>query len=155
MAHPLSENALDEAMPLVHNVERHYNSTPNHRARAVLKYANMVNATWFKATMNEQLVCFCLLLRDGNSGLLTLLGRDYNVQYAYFQMVYTVIRHAIENGIRTLEGGSGAYEMKRRLGFQLKTNNHVVLTGRGPIFGQYFRWLANKTDVSESEGSQL
>jgi predicted N-acyltransferase len=152
---PLDEAILNQAIVLIRNVEKNHNMPPNPWARAMLENAHMVDAYWLTAEKEDVLVGCGLLLGDENAVEMKLLGLDYQVKYAYFQIIYAALRLAVSRGIHALQGGSGAYEMKQRLGFQLRTNNHVVLTGRGPLFEQYFRWLANKTDVSESEGSQL
>jgi predicted N-acyltransferase len=134
--------AIDEAMVLIRNVERRYNSPPNPWARPMLENAPLVDAAWLTAEVEGRLVGCGLLLGEGDTRFLRLLGLDYNVRYIYFQLVYAAIRCAIEEGIRILRGGSGGYEMKRRLGFQLERDNYVVFTGRGPLLQRLGRWMA-------------
>jgi len=43
---------------------------------------------------------------------------------------YEGIRLAIEKKKRLLRWGSGAYDLKRRLGFELENNNNALLAGR-------------------------
>lgn len=133
---------VDEAMVLIRNVERHHGTQPNPWARGVLENASMVEATWLTAKIEERLVGCGLVLGDEDTRALTLLGLDYDVRYAYFQLVYGAIRCAIEDGARILRGGGGAYEMKHRLGFQLEDNNHVSFVGRGPLFRRLGLWAA-------------
>jgi predicted N-acyltransferase len=132
--------ALDEAMGLIRNVEKRHNSAPDPCACRALEHMDMLDATWLTAEMDGRLVGCGLLLGDGDSRLLTLLGLDYEVQYAYFQLIYEVIRCAIEEGVHLLRGGSGAYEIKQRLGFQLEHNNHVAFAANNRVL----RWLGHR-----------
>lgn len=134
--------AIDEAMALIRNVEQHHNAPPNPWARAVLQNASMVDITWLTAKIENRLVGCGLLLGDRETRFLGLLGLDYEVRYAYFQLLYEAIRSAIEQGIQILRGGGGAYELKQRLGFTLEDDNYVVLTGIGPLLQRLGRWLA-------------
>jgi len=134
--------AVDEAMVMIRNVEQHHHSPPNPWARLVLENAGMVDATWLTAEIKDRLVGCGLLLGEGDVRFLALLGLDYSVQYAYFQLVYAAIRCAIEQGVKVLRGGGGAYELKQRLGFQLETRNNVVFAGRGALLHKLGHWVA-------------
>lgn len=140
VAHYPTVTSVDEAMVLIRNVEKHHNSPPNPWARAVLENAHVVDATWLTVEAEGQLVGCGLTLGDGGIRFLALLGLDYDVRYAYFQLVYAAIRCAIEEGTRILRGGGGAYEMKQRLGFQMESNDHVTFaaSNRG------LRWVARR-----------
>jgi hypothetical protein len=72
--------------------------------------------------------------------MLTLLGRDYRAPYAYFKLFYEGIRLAIESGARTLRGGSGAYDLKRRLGFKPQANNYVTFAAVSPALARLAQW---------------
>lgn len=133
--------ASDEGLALIRNVERHHNSTPNPWAQAMLDNSGMVDSTWLTAEVAGRLVGCGLLLGEGNTRFLALLGLEYGVRYAYFQLVYAAIRCAIEQGVEVLKGGSGAYEMKQRLGFQLEKDNHVAFVGRGAMLERLGRWV--------------
>lgn len=89
--------------------------------------------------MLGQLVGCGLLLADGESRLATLLGLDYRIPYVYFQIMYAAIRDAISDGARLLRAGSGAYDFKRRLGFQTETNNHLRFSGQTWLLGRLGR----------------
>jgi predicted N-acyltransferase len=134
--------AVDEALVLIRNVEGEHNSTPNPWARGMLENAGLVDATWLLAEKDSRLVGCGLLLGDSGARFLTLLGLDYEVRYAYFQLFYAAIRSAIEEGLQILRGGSGAYDLKQRLGFQMEPNVHVVFAGRGALFQRLGRWAA-------------
>ena len=102
----------------------------------------MVDAVWLKAELGERLVGCGLLLGDGGHWMMTLLGLDYAVRYAYFQLVYTAIRCAIERGARVLWGGTGAYELKGRLGFEVRPEHYAVFAASGRGLQVLGRWLA-------------
>lgn len=144
--HPMTgaweDAALDEMVKLIQNVENHHNAARNPWARAMLEKANMVDAVWLRSEMDERTACCGLLLRDGDTQMMTLLGRDYDVQYAYFHLFYSGIRCAIEDGVRVVWGGSGAYGAKRRMGFEVKDASHVLFASRGPLLQRVGRWAA-------------
>jgi predicted N-acyltransferase len=131
----------DKAMALIRGVEAHHASQPNPWARAALEHAGMVDAIWLTARIDRRLVACGLLLGDRGTWFLALLGLDYGVRYAYFQMLYAALRATIERRARMLIGGTGAYEIKRRLGFQLVDTNYVAFAGRGSLLGGLGRWL--------------
>lgn len=137
---------LDEAMRLIGNVEQRHGSPPYPWARAALEHAHMVEATWLAARVGGRLVGCGSVLGEGDARFLKFLGLDYGVSYAYFQLVYAGIRCAIEQGVRVLVGGAGAYETKQRLGFQLVDTNYVAFAGRGPVLGRLGRWLVGKEE---------
>jgi predicted N-acyltransferase len=131
---------LDDAMRLIHNVERHHNSAPFPYTRQFLEHAPLVNSTWITARVGETLVGCGLLIGDGDTRFLAALGLDYDVKYTYFQMLYGAISQAIEEGVKVLRGGGGAYETKARLGFQMESNNQIVFRVSNPAL----RWAVNR-----------
>ncbi|MBI5959403.1 MAG: GNAT family N-acetyltransferase [Chloroflexi bacterium] len=133
---------LDDALPLIRRVEQEHGAAPKIHAQAILENAALVPAVWLTAEIGERLVGCGLLLFDGDACCLTLLGLDYDVRYAYFQLFYAAIRAAIESGARTLYGGSGAYDLKERLGFEMLTNNHIALVSDRRLFRQFARWMS-------------
>lgn len=133
---------IQEALPLIRNVEQEHHTTPKFYAQATLENAHRVPSVWLTAEIGEQLVGCGLLLGDGDTYFLTLLGLDYGVRFVYFQLFYAAIRAAIEAGAHTLFGGSGAYDLKQRLGFEAQHNNYVAATTHKWIFRQLARWLS-------------
>lgn len=138
----LNSNTLEQAMVLIQNVDKHHDSPPHPWAWSLLENAHTVDAVWLTAEIEDRLVGCGLLLGDRSARFLALLGLDYGVQYVYFQLFYAALRCVIEEGTLVLRGGSGAYEMKQRLGFQLEGNNHAVFAGIGPVFQKLGRWVA-------------
>ncbi len=135
---------LEEALPLIRAVEERHENAPLHYVRAALEHFWMVDGIWIEARVEGRLVGCGLLLQDGDAMVATLLGLDYQVKYVYFQIIYEAIRCAIERGATTLYAGSGAYDLKRRLGFELDENNLIAYAGTNPVsaalgsLGKYF-----------------
>jgi predicted N-acyltransferase len=157
---PLDEPTLDKAVALIRNVERHHNSASNPWVRGMLKHAHLVaNAIWLKAEVDGQMVGCCTVLGDGKHRMMKLLGLDYAVRYTYFQLIYSAIRCAIEDGAQTLWGGATAYHTKQKLGFQLTGDNYAVIAGRGRLLQKLGHWLggeeesrvANPYEVEEAQ----
>jgi predicted N-acyltransferase len=136
----------EQALALVRNVEERHDTMPDPWAPAALVNAAMVDATWLAARIEGRLVACGLLLRDGEGGVLKFLGLDYDVPFVYFRLVYAALQAAIESGCRFLIGGAGAYDMKRRLGFEPVDTNYAVFAGRGPLLGGLGGWLARSEE---------
>lgn len=117
---------IDAALTLIRSVEEHHNTPPHPYAQSVLEHSPQVGATWLAAEIDGRLVGCGLLLPDRDALTLTFLGLDYEVQYVYFQLMYAAIHHAIDSGAAVLRGGSGAYDFKRRLGFQVEPPFHIA-----------------------------
>ena len=147
---PLEPHVVEQAMALIHNVDKHHKSPPHPWGREMLEKAYLVDATWITASIEDRMVGCGLLLGDGDARFLALLGLDYEVKYVYFQLFYAAIQHAIESGVRILRGGSGAYEMKRRLGFQLEKNCYAVFAGRGTLLHGVGKWVARYGAMPQS-----
>lgn len=137
-----SVTRVDKAMELIRNLEERYNEPPIPWTQRLLENASMVDATWMAAWAGDRLVACELLIGDRGTWFATALGRDYDFPYVYFVLGYRGIQQMIEGDARFLDWGSAAYDVKRRLGFELKTNNHMVFSGRGPLFYRLGRWLA-------------
>jgi hypothetical protein len=126
--------AIDEALPLIRNVELRHDAAPRPWARALLERVHEVPSIWIEARAGGRLVGCALLFGEGQARIATLLGLDYSVPGVYFRIFYSIIMAAIESGARRLYAGSGAYEFKRRLGFQLQDRTCVYFAGRpGPL----------------------
>jgi predicted N-acyltransferase len=97
------------------------------------------NSVMLLARRNDEIVGCGLLVHDQGVMGLAMLGLDYNHQYVYFQLFYEAIRYAIENGIKVIRGGSGAYDFKRRLGFRDEPT-YVGFSAQQVVF----RWLADR-----------
>lgn len=126
-----SVHHLEEALTMIHMVEDKYQSMHNPWICGMLENMQMVDSTFLEAHIGTQLVGCELLLYDNGAQIPTALGHIESVPYAYFEMLYTNIQDAFERSIRLLRWGSGSYDIKRHLGFQLEQNNHAVFAGIG------------------------
>ncbi len=137
---------VDGAIELIRNVEEKYDAEANERTRLLLENAHMVDAVWIAARIEDKLVGCELMAGDNGYWRVGALGRDYDFDFVYFLMGYADIRHAIESQAKALHWGVYAYDVKRRLGFELRSNNSVVFWGRGPIFNRFGRWVAKREE---------
>ena len=135
-------DSSDRALELIHNVERRHESSPNPWAAQMLAYMPMVEGTWLTARIGDQLVGCMLLLADAGAQIATLPGLTNDVPFAYFMLLYEAIQDAFDKGLTCLHWGTGAYETKRRLGFEQEYNNNVVYQANGLIPGLIARLAA-------------
>ncbi|HEY9153031.1 MAG TPA: GNAT family N-acetyltransferase [Anaerolineales bacterium] len=124
---------VEEALRLIRNVSRKFGSTPNPWMRGMLENLQMIDSTWLEVRRGNALVGCGALVRDNDTLLATALGLAEDIPYAYFLLIYATIQDALEHRMKAIRLGSGAYDVKRRLGFKLEDNNHVILTGAGPL----------------------
>ncbi len=119
----------EAALALIRGVAaRHGDVLPPWTA-SLLEHLEEADGDFLEARIGERLVGCGALLYDGGAQLATALGLDENVPYVYFSLVYASLEEACRRRARLLRWGSGAYEVKRRLGFRLETNNHTVVAG--------------------------
>jgi predicted N-acyltransferase len=133
---------VDEALSLIRGVERRHAAAPSPWTRALLENAHLADATWLTARVGHRLVGCGLSLRDNGAQLNTALGLADDAPYAYFALLYESLRLAFENGVRLVRLGSGAYDVKRRLGFQVESNNYVAAASPSRVLRQLLKWFA-------------
>jgi predicted N-acyltransferase len=118
---------IGKALALIRNIERKFASTPAPWTRAMLENLALVDATWLTASLGGRLVGCGLTLRDQDAQLHTALGlAEDDTPYVYFSLLYESLKIAFERGARQVRLGSGAYDIKRRLGAQVEKNNWIV-----------------------------
>jgi hypothetical protein len=132
--------AVDQALALVHATHHNHNSMPHPNARPAMENMTMVDGRWLAARQNGRLVGTGLLLGDNDGWVIVFLGLDYEVRYAYFQLVYAVLREAIESGGRYLVGGASNYKLKEKLGFHTQNNPYIGFISRSRVLG----WLGHR-----------
>jgi predicted N-acyltransferase len=137
---------VDRAMALHEAVNRRYRSETEPWMRRAFENAHMVDSAWLCAEVDGHMVGCELMLGDGGVWFVTGLGLDYSVQYAYFKLSYADIGYAIASGAKVLRWGAGAYEVKRRLGFEVEDNNYVAVVARTAELGSLGRWLAGRAE---------
>jgi len=142
-----SVTGIDQALKLIRNVEQRYDSPPNPWVRPILENAHRVEAAWVTAEIKDRLVGCELVLGDGDTLFVTALGLDYEVPYTYFMLGYADIRWAIEAGAKCLRWGSGAYEAKQRLGFDLESNNALIYLSPNPWLQRLGTWAARREQL--------
>ncbi|HLO13353.1 MAG TPA: GNAT family N-acetyltransferase [Anaerolineales bacterium] len=120
---------LDAALKLIRNVERRHSSPPNPWIRNLLENMESVNGTWLEARIGTRLVGCGLILEDNSAQMTTALGLEEGTTYAYFLLIYASLEDAFEKHLRLLRWGTGAYEVKERLGFKLEQDNFVTVCG--------------------------
>jgi len=124
---------IDAALALIRNVERRYSSSPNPWMRTMLENIETINGTWLEAHSNKKLVGCGLILEDQHVQLTTGLGLADNIPYVYFLLIYASLETAFTRNVKLLRWGTGAYEVKQRLGFELEQNNNSVLLGTNQL----------------------
>ena len=124
---------MDSALALIRKVEDRYSSSYNPWMRALLENIEMINGTWLEAYIDKKLVGCGLILEDQNVQLTTGLGLEDNIPYVYFLLIYASLEAAFTKKVELLRWGTGAYEIKRRLGFELEQNNNSVLFGANQL----------------------
>jgi predicted N-acyltransferase len=124
---------VDAALTLIQKVEDRYSSSHNPWMRPLLENIDMVNGAWLEAHINNRFVGCGLILEDQGVQLTTGLGLTENIPYVYFRLIYASLEAAFARKVKLLRWGTGAYEVKQRLGFQLEQNNNSVLFGANPF----------------------
>jgi predicted N-acyltransferase len=138
----LSAENIKDALPLIRNVEKDHGALPNPWANQMLENMRMVNSCYLTATIDEKLVGCGLIFEDHEAQMTSVLGLANDVPYAYFMLVYESLKLAFERKVRLLRWGSGAYDVKQRLGFSLEDNDSLVFTAVNPYFQKALQWLS-------------
>ena len=133
---------IDEVLELIRSVEQVHGSLPNPWARPMLEQMERINGTLLIATIGEKFVGCGLLVEDNHVQTTCLLGHAENVPYVYFMILYESLRVAFEHHVRFLRWGSGAYDIKKRLGFTFEDNGSVAYAAINPLFRKVLSWLA-------------
>ena len=129
---------IDAALTLIRAVEDRYSSAHNPWMRGMLENIEMMDGTWLEARIDQRLVGCGLILDDQGAQMTTALGLAEDVPYVYFLLVYASLEAAFAKQVKVLRWGTGAYEVKQRLGFEMEPNNFSVVVGTNPLT----RWLA-------------
>ncbi len=127
----LTVENLHDALELIRHVEARHGSPPNPWAAAMLEYLPMVDGIFLEAKIANRLVGCGLVLEDEQTQLTAALGLAPDVPFVYLQLLYSCLQLALERHLQTLRWGSGAYDVKRQLGFELELNHFLMLRGRG------------------------
>lgn len=134
---------VDAAVKLVENVSIWHGSAPNPWTRRLLEHFSLTDGTWFELRKDGQLVGCGAVLRDNKFQLTTSLGLEDDIPGGYFLLLYAALQEAFEHKVRLVRFGSGAYDVKRRLGFHLEDTNHAMITMAG-ILSRAAKRLSSK-----------
>jgi hypothetical protein len=126
-----SVDDIDAALALIRNVSIWHGSAPNPWMRGLLENFSMVDGTWLELRKDEKLVGCGAVLRDNKFQLATGLGLEDDVPGGYFVLLYAALQEAFEHNIRLVRFGTGAYDVKRRLGLHLEDTNHAIIAMAG------------------------
>jgi len=122
---------VDTAVKLIKNVSIWHGSAPNPWTRNLLENFSKVDGTWLELHKDGKLVGCGAVLRDNRFQLASSLGLEDDVPGGYFLLLYAALQEAFEHNVRLIRFGSGAYDVKRRLGFHLEDTNHAMITMPG------------------------
>ena len=122
---------VDIALKLIKNVSIWHGSAPNPWMRGLLENFSMIDGTWLEIHKDEKLVGCGAVVRDNRFQLATALGLEDDVPSGYFLLLYTALQEAFEHNVRLVRFGSGAYDVKRRMGLHLEDTNHAMVTVSG------------------------
>ncbi|MCK6540644.1 MAG: GNAT family N-acetyltransferase [Anaerolineales bacterium] len=122
---------VEAALKLIENVSIWHGSAPNPWTRNLLENFSMIDGTWLELRKEGKLVGCGAVLRDNKFQLTSSLGLEDDVPGGYFLLLYAALQEAFEHKVRLVRFGSGAYDVKRRLGFHLEDTNHAMITMAG------------------------
>jgi hypothetical protein len=122
---------IEAALLLIENVSIWHGSAPNPWIRSMLENFSMIDGTWLEIRKDEKLVGCGAVVRDNRFQLATALGLEDDVPGGYFFLLYAALEEAFLHNVRLVRLGSGAYDVKRRLGFHLEDTNHAMVTMAG------------------------
>lgn len=123
---------VEAALKLIENVSIWHGSAPNPWTRSLLEnFSLLEDSTWLELRKEGQLVGCGAVLRDNRFQLSSSLGLEDDVPGGYFLLLYTALQEAFEHKARLVRFGSGAYDVKRRLGLRLENTNHAMISMAG------------------------
>ena len=122
---------VDAALQLIKNVSIWHGSAPNPWMRGMLENFSMIDGTWLEIHKDGKLAGCGAVVRDNQFQLATGLGLEDDVPGGYFFLLYSALQEAFEHNVRLVRFGTGAYDVKRRLGFHLEDTNHAMITMAG------------------------
>ena len=126
-----SVSDIDTALRLIKNVSIWHGSAPNPWTRGLLTNFSMIDGTWLELHKEGKLVGCGAVVRDNKFQLATALGLEDDIPGGYFYLLYSALQEAFVHDVRLIRFGTGAYDVKRRLGFHLEDTNHAMVSFAG------------------------
>lgn len=136
---------VERALALHKSVNARYRSPTDPWMRRAMENAGMVDAVWLAAEQRGRLVGCELMLGDRGSWLVLGMGLEQGIRNVYLVLGYEDIRCAIERGARYLHWGTGAYQVKHRLGFEPESNSNLAFASRWSSLQRIGHWVAVNT----------
>jgi len=122
---------VEAALALIENVSIWHGSAPNPWMRGMLENFSMADGTWLEIQKDGKMVGCGAVVRDNRFQLATALGLEDDVPGGYFFLLYAALQEAFEHNVRLVRFGTGAYDVKRRLGLHLEDTNHAMVSMPG------------------------
>ncbi len=122
---------VEAALALIENVSIWQGSAPNPWMRGMLENFSMADGAWLELQKDGKMVGCGAVMRDNRFQIVTGLGLEDDVPGGYFFLLYAALQEAFEHDIRLVRFGTGAYDVKRRLGFHLEDTNHAMVSMPG------------------------
>ncbi len=132
---------VNAALELIYNVDHHYQNAPNPWIRNLLENLEMANGIWLEARQNGKLVGCGALFEDNQTQLTTALGLAENIPYVYLLLTYASLEEAFLKNVHALRWGSGAYDVKQNLGFELEDNDYIVISSNNLFIQKLSTWI--------------
>lgn len=122
---------IETSLKLIKNVSIWHGSEPSPWTRGLFENFSMIDGTWLEIHKDGKLVGCGAVVRDNRFQLATSLGLEDDVPGGYFLLLYAALQDAFEHNVQLVRFGSGAYDVKRRLGFHLEDTNHAIVSISG------------------------
>ncbi|HXF85565.1 MAG TPA: hypothetical protein VNK49_09265 [Anaerolineales bacterium] len=122
---------INAALELIKNVSIWHGSAPNPWIRGLLENLSLIDSTWLEIQKEGKLVGCCAVIRDNQFQFVTALGLEDDVPNGYFYLLHGALQEAFEHKVRLVRFGTGAYDIKRSLGFHLEDTNHAMIAMAG------------------------
>lgn len=84
---------------------------------------------WITIHYNEEIIAFALIVEENDALIFKHVGMDYEHStacFAYFNLYYVAISHAIKNGMKKMYCGPTTYEVKKSIGCELIDSNSFI-----------------------------
>lgn len=90
----------------------------------------LLNSKALVAKVNDEIIGYCLLMKDGDTLYFKSVGLDYDLSFkthAYFNLFYSSIEYGIEHGCKRIDYGITSYCFKKRMGCELHDSYYLVI----------------------------
>lgn len=131
-----------ELLALIRNVESQHGAPYNPWTINMIQNMEMVKGIFLTASIDEKVVGCGLLLEDNKAQMAGALGLSGDIPYVYLLLVYEGIKVALEHKLNLLRWGSGAYDVKQRLGFIHEDNSLSAFAPIHPFARKLAGWFA-------------